>query len=711
MGKSHSTNRVNGLDVSTSPDLIEPSSLTKSEGGWTSKDGVWSAAAGHSAYGNQANQTDLSGICAGRMGGADHVVWVEGSNLYDNDVDQGAITTGSTLAIHAVDDKFLFLGADKNYIYDGNHIRQQGAWQPQRRALAVGAIWDVKNAGTGTQLIISDISKEATCELTVTTSPVSASYDVGDWLYIDGVIGMTELNGRVFRISAMTASTIDIDVDSQSYSTYGSDGQTTLNACGLFGKYKYYYTCIVKLSDDKVLESTPRACRIDIPDDEHGYAGEAEVLNLSPTDVVQLQIAEYWENGNNAPTFDMEISGTIETDYTPGFRLYRTKSGGATFQQEHEWYYDSGAYTPGSGGGIARTTGTGYEYFKVHSDADSGIFAHYSAKRDVDLGAVYVPGNSDLATPPQATLAATMGLRLWTNNVDEPDQLHFTHLKGIDYGPTLGWIRIPDAITGLAAAGDTLIVFSTDRIFRVTLFGGIPDLQELKTPVGTTYGNAIASTDLGVLFLRDDGLWVTNGMTAPDKVSRVAFPTIGTPYSVVTYGDIVFVCGSSAAYVANRTNTGMYWHEVKTPFDLSGVTTDEVFISASNDKLYMAEVDSIHELFSATANGGVLESKYFTDGSERRAITVWVDVKGGYVAEGHAAANPTILLNGNRVSSAAARSHVGTETMVDDEMRRLLRYEIGNLGFGSTGLLNHVFWLTLNMSTDHDIFGFGLEVE
>jgi hypothetical protein len=55
-------------------------------------------------------------------------------------------------------------------------------------------------------------------------------YAVGDWVYITGVVGMTQLNNRFFQISAVTANTFTLGylssgaIDSTAYSTYTSGG-------------------------------------------------------------------------------------------------------------------------------------------------------------------------------------------------------------------------------------------------------------------------------------------------------------------------------------------------------------------------------------------------------------------------------------------------------------------------------------------------------
>lgn len=52
----------------------------------------------------------------------------------------------------------------------------------------------------------------------------------GDWVYISGVVGMTELNGKIFKVASSTTHTFALqdvdgnDVDSTAYTAYGSGG-------------------------------------------------------------------------------------------------------------------------------------------------------------------------------------------------------------------------------------------------------------------------------------------------------------------------------------------------------------------------------------------------------------------------------------------------------------------------------------------------------
>ena len=73
---------------------------------------------------------------------------------------------------------------------------------------------------------ITGATKANPCVLTVTAN----GYSVGDWVYVSGVGGMTQLNKRFFKVIAVAANTVTLgylntgNIDSTAYTTYTSGG-------------------------------------------------------------------------------------------------------------------------------------------------------------------------------------------------------------------------------------------------------------------------------------------------------------------------------------------------------------------------------------------------------------------------------------------------------------------------------------------------------
>ena len=98
-----------------------------------------------------------------------------------------------------------------------------------------GSTLAVVTGATGTQAI-TGASKANPCVLTCTTH----TFIVGDVVRISGVVGMTELNGNDYVVSAVATNTITLHgVDSTNYTTWTSGGiaakGTFSNFCELTG--------------------------------------------------------------------------------------------------------------------------------------------------------------------------------------------------------------------------------------------------------------------------------------------------------------------------------------------------------------------------------------------------------------------------------------------------------------------------------------------
>lgn len=69
------------------------------------------------------------------------------------------------------------------------------------------------------QYTITGISAAAQAVVTATNTA-----SVGDYVYITGVVGMTEINDAHYKVVAASSSAITIDVDSSSFTAYSSGG-------------------------------------------------------------------------------------------------------------------------------------------------------------------------------------------------------------------------------------------------------------------------------------------------------------------------------------------------------------------------------------------------------------------------------------------------------------------------------------------------------
>ena len=66
---------------------------------------------------------------------------------------------------------------------------------------------------------ITGISQASSAVVTATNTA-----EAGDYIYISGVVGMTEINDNHYKVLSATSSSITIDVDSSSFTAYSSGG-------------------------------------------------------------------------------------------------------------------------------------------------------------------------------------------------------------------------------------------------------------------------------------------------------------------------------------------------------------------------------------------------------------------------------------------------------------------------------------------------------
>lgn len=77
-------------------------------------------------------------------------------------------------------------------------------------------------------ITITNIPKANPTVITVTTDPSEESgFPVGSTVQINSVVGMTQLNGNIYTVTASTPTTVTINVDSTGFSSYVSGGTVT----------------------------------------------------------------------------------------------------------------------------------------------------------------------------------------------------------------------------------------------------------------------------------------------------------------------------------------------------------------------------------------------------------------------------------------------------------------------------------------------------
>lgn len=655
------TNAVTGLNVKEAAHLIQPHQLQESKNGWTEEDGAWSVARRpESIY----TSSGILAYEAGRMNGADHHVWISGTTLYDNGVSKGTITgADSSTDIVAVDDAFVIVAAGKNYIYDGDHVREMGAPQPDY-------IYAINESSTGgTWSTITGITAANPAVITLNTN----LYNVGDRIYIAGITtGPTALNTRYFTVTASSGSTITINYDTSSLTAWSAGG-TVVPGADLAGDYRFYVVPTVRLSDGSVLKGQPRGLKI-----ETDTTLSASEYDLGPTDtyepsVLSLSAGDYVQlgQGHSSPleyfrlyftksgTQLFEISGTAGTDYFRGLQIYRTKANGYDAYLEREYFEDDDECS-------AFTDGT---------DAGIDVLTMYVGVPDADLGAVLDYDFIEHTNMPQSEFVAFAGQRAW---VASGNTLYWSTLDGIEYGSEANNTLMFDSITALGSWRDYCIVFSADRMWAVRIAAGFPEVENIPTPAGTIWPKALRETNLGLLYARTDGVYVYNG-GQPQKMSRWAFKDLVAPSSVVQAGDIIYVCGSEAAYIAQDRGDGWTWHESD---------HDVTMASQTSGALYGADGVRVYSLFTGARVAGSLKTKKFGGFDSSCTYKMEIDYAGDSI--------PTVIVNGNVMSDV--KEHEATIPYSYPDRRVLWVY--------LPRLTNNYVEAEIGMVGNAEVFGF-----
>ncbi len=676
--KRFGTNAITGLNIGSAGHLIADHELQASVGGRTVVDGAWSTGRDHVTV---HEGTAISAMACGRMGGQDHTVYVDGNNVLDTGSVVGTTTMGASPAVVPVDGKFLILGAadGRNKIYDGNHFRDHGPWNPSLLAnsgfqkMATADTYTVDYSGGANK-----ITNATEAQVFITVS--IAGLAVGDPVIITGVTGMTEINDRQFTITAIdtdgSPNWIKINCDSTEFGTATSGGTLYHNSFGSSGDYRFAVAGIVELSDGTVLEGRLIPLGDTSAVTGTGYSGsEPQVYALTLLDRCRIIIAATWSASG---VYQYNISGTIGTDYKPGFRLYRTAADGTTdFYLEKEWLHGDADLTY-SVGGIGSSYSTDY---------------YYTHTPDNELGALYAADATDHGSPPTSSLAAQVGQRIFVNDVDNPRNIHVSGLDGGDYFDAADFIRMPDEVTSLNRVRDRLVASTAMRWYLIDMISGFPQIQEIDCSIGTRDANAIAVNDQGLFFMKSDGIYHLD-LAKVTKISRRAIADADLDdgqAAIVTADYAIFIgdpAGAGATAIAYIRDGGWVWHHARETLTHTHLGRN------SYGQLLGALPTKIEMLFIGSDYYGTFTGKKFGDGDTWTTTKLLVD------AECVGAATFTYQITTNRGGTLATPQ---TYTM-ESTTRRIIELPV-------TRKVGETFELNMTVDGNVTVYGYAIQVE
>ncbi len=103
--------------------------------------------------------------------------------------------------------------------------------------LILSGSYPIITAGTGYSITAASAATSSQALKTITaitqnnpgavTTSTAHGFTTGDYIYIYGVVGMTQVNGRLFQITSTGANSFTIGVDTTGYTAYTSDGRAS----------------------------------------------------------------------------------------------------------------------------------------------------------------------------------------------------------------------------------------------------------------------------------------------------------------------------------------------------------------------------------------------------------------------------------------------------------------------------------------------------
>ena len=502
-----STDRIAGLDSQTAPHLLNDAQLQRADN--VNYD-VYGAAQPEAADTSMYEATTPSGIGSAYVKDTQRTIIKDGADdvwgvAIDDPPNVGLVVTSAWGGTSGAPIKVV-QGRGEAIIYDGVRARVWDGDVLRKLGPMVGTAGfdDTEGAGIDVRFAayvnIIGIT-EGSGTITVQTA-LAHTLSEGDKVYIDGVVGMTEINGRHYTVSLVDEDQFTLDnADGSEWTGYSSGGAVYFYGAGFAGRYKYRVSYAVTLPNDRVIESSPVQL-LDIPIGGTTASGSSSTILATDRVIVRVDgitaadVAAYiLEDGSNA----------VGTDYTVAIRVYRTKD--LTLADSEAYYLL-------------------HEF--AHADAyesDNGL-SFYDQTVDTDLVAVWVDGLDGAVnshdSPPTVQLCVPFAGRLYVVDADNPSRVYPSMGADYDYYGT-GWYYDRDTnVEAMGVLDSRLLVVGHGRAWVHTNNDGIGTWDNVTLPDYPVNQEAVVETPYGVLLATGTGLYIWDGtgttmLSAPVK--------------------------------------------------------------------------------------------------------------------------------------------------------------------------------------------------
>lgn len=405
------------------------------------------------------------------------------------------------------------------------------------RVTAQSASGEESLPALGPPKTISGISQANPCVVTANNHQMVN----GDEVYIEGVLGMTEVNGRTFKVANTTVNTMQLEgIDSRTFAAYSSGGKVSRTSASTS-------TRAVATNITAATQALP--CQVTSAG--HGLATGDTVYIASIVGMVELNGGSFTVTVVNANTITLDgVDSTAYTAYASGGTLQKTNISTA------------GDPTSASPHVITWTPAAGATLYHVYREINgNGVYGYIGAA----VGTSFNDTNSPLPDQDQA-----------------PPEAQALFAGAGDYPATVGYFGQRRMHGNTANSPETIFA---SRPGQLTNFSVSSPLQDGDAATWTLVGRQVNEVrhivDIGTLVVLTSGSeWAMQGDGA-----GVVTPSTpgGKQYSYNGSSEVPpIVIGSNLLYIQARGNLVRDFRNTITQQGTQGYLGDDLTVFSSH---------------------------------------------------------------------------------------------------------------------------------
>lgn len=355
---------------------------------------------------------------------------------------------------------------------------------------------------------------------------------------------------------------------------------------------------------------------------------------LESGQVIESKLYPLWVYGGAAP--EDHFSGAVDMISTDGAIIYIRQ---VTQAEVDAWCPDLG--TGKVEGVVWRTKAGGVDYWEQSVVAESDIVgmagrhSFYDEVSDAALGAEYLYADDSASAPPSGANLAVFCQRRLFLAVKGSRTLYFSGIDRYDAFSPTDTVDCEESIEGLSTFGESVAVATPTSIRLWSPVDETGQWSNSSSSVGTTHSRGLAPTDMGLLFARNDGLYLFDGVGSR-RVSEEINPTwqqVSTDEDAwrgAYSNGFGFWSNGLAAVEFKLTNGAFEWSTsdlIQSSLEIGHICADP-----SDDGLWYSDLEGhIGRLHLGTGvNTATIKTKDYGDGNVRHWDRIVLDFSGSF---------------------------------------------------------------------------------